>query len=227
MKLIRLLLLIILMFFSLFAYSEPACEVYNVQIQTTNQVTKLCNTQYTSYYNSNFRIPELVVEILEPSDFAKVYHRNGVFTPDPRVINSPKSSDYNKSGFDRGHMSAASNTTSSKLIQESFLMTNIAPQSPTLNRGFWKTLESNAKAKGHNSRVLVISGVYFNNCLTPKRFNGIAIPDGFWKIIQIDGQYPQVWKFPNSRIIPGKLEDYQISIDQIHETCNVKFNLSQ
>ena len=214
------------MFFSLFAYSE-SCEVYNVQIQPLHQVTKLCNAQYTSYFNPNFKVPELVVEILEPSDFNRVYSRNGVFTQDKRALQSAKPSDYTKSGYDRGHLSAASNTTSSKLIQESFLMTNIAPQSPELNRGLWKILESNAKAKGHNSRVLVISGVYFNNCLTPKRFNGIAIPDEFFKIIQVDGQSPQAWKFPNAKRLKGKLEDFKVPLDQIHETCNVKFNLSQ
>lgn len=200
------------------------CEEYPVKFEYKSNIQKLCNQEYTSFYNTNFRAPELVVEIIEPKDFRSGYVRDADFKPDPRVRNSPRPAEYSRSGYDRGHMSAASNTTNPKTIQESFLTTNVNLQSPELNRGLWKTLERYTKIKGHSSRVLVISGVYFNSCYTPRRFNNIAIPDGFWKIIQIDNQQPLAWKFPNSKIIPGKLENYRVSLDQVPKTCSVDFN---
>lgn len=224
---VKSLIIAILALFAISAVAAPQipakCEEYLVQFEYKSNIQKLCNQEYTSFYNKNLRAPELVVEILEPKDFRSGYVRDAEFKPDPRVRNSPRSVEYSKSGYDRGHMSAASNTTNPKTIQESFLTTNVNLQSPELNRGLWKALESYAKLKGHNSRVLVISGVYFNSCYSPRRFNSIAIPDGFWKIIQIDGQTPLAWKFPNTKIIPGKLVDYQIKLSEIPKTCSVDF----
>lgn len=206
------------------------CETYPIQFEYTNTIQKLCNSQYTSYFNKRFRVPEVVVETLEPTDFKLEYVRDAQFIQDPRVLDSPKPQDYNKSGWDRGHLSAASNTSYPKTIQESFLMTNIAPQSAELNRGLWKTLEGYAKLRGHHQKVLVISGTYFESCYTPKWFNNIAIPDGFWKVIAIEGREPLAWKFPNSKIphsVTGKLINYQIDLNEVPKSCNTRFNLQE
>lgn len=206
------------------------CETYPINFEYTNQIQKLCNSQYTSYFNKRFRVPEVVVETLEPTDFKLEYVRDAQFIQDPRVLDSPKPQDYNKSGWDRGHLSAASNTSYPKTIQESFLMTNIAPQSAELNRGLWKTLEGYAKLRGHHQKVLVISGTYFESCYTPKWFNNIAIPDGFWKVIAIEGNEPLAWKFPNSKVphsVTGKLINYQIDLKDVPKSCNTRFNLQE
>lgn len=206
------------------------CETYPIQFEYTNTIQKLCNSQYTSYFNKRFRVPEVVVETLEPTDFKLEYVRDAQFIQDPRVLDSPKPQDYNKSGWDRGHLSAASNTSYPKTIQESFLMTNIAPQSAELNRGLWKTLEGYAKLRGHHQKVLVISGTYFESCYTPKWFNNIAIPDGFWKVIAIEGREPLAWKFPNSKVphsVTGKLINYQIDLKDVPKSCNTRFNLQE
>lgn len=206
------------------------CETYPINFEYTNTIQKLCNSQYTSYFNKRFRVPEVVVETLEPTDFKLEYVRDAQFIQDPRVLDSPKPQDYNKSGWDRGHLSAASNTSYPKTIQESFLMTNIAPQSAELNRGLWKTLEGYAKLRGHHQKVLVISGTYFESCYTPKWFNNIAIPDGFWKVIAIEGREPLAWKFPNSKVphsVTGKLVNYQIDLKDVPKSCNTRFNLQE
>ena len=206
------------------------CETYPINFEYTNTIQKLCNSQYTSYFNKRFRVPEVVVETLEPIDFKLEYVRDAQFIQDPRVLDSPKPQDYNKSGWDRGHLSAASNTSYPKTIQESFLMTNIAPQSAELNRGLWKTLEGYAKLRGHHQKVLVISGTYFESCYTPKWFNNIAIPDGFWKVIAIEGNEPLAWKFPNSKVphsVTGKLVNYQIELKDVPKSCNTRFNLQE
>lgn len=205
------------------------CETYPIQFEYTNTIQRLCNSQYTSYFNKRFRVPEVVVETLEPTDFKLDYVRDAQFIQDPRVPDSPKPQDYTKSGWDRGHLSAASNTSYPKTIQESFLMTNIAPQSAELNRGLWKTLEGYAKLRGHHQKVLVISGTYFESCYTPKWFNNIAIPDGFWKVIAIEGREPLAWKFPNNNQhnLSGKLVNYQINLSEVPKSCNTRFNLQE
>ncbi len=66
------------------------------------------------------------------------------FKRDKEVPDSPAHEDYTGSGYDRGHLAPnyAIATRYGRAAQlETFLMTNIAPQKPELNRGPWKELE--------------------------------------------------------------------------------------
>ncbi len=50
-------------------------------------------------------------------------------------------SDYDRTGFDRGHMKPAESSPTQEAMDESHLMSNIAPQHPNMNRQAWRTLE--------------------------------------------------------------------------------------
>ena len=66
------------------------------------------------------------------------------FQKDRSVASSPAANDYARSGYDRGHLvpNRAIVTRYGPDEQEkTFLMTNIAPQRPALNRGPWRELE--------------------------------------------------------------------------------------
>ena len=66
------------------------------------------------------------------------------FQKDRSVASSPSPSDYARSGYDRGHVvpNRAIVTRYGPDEQEkTFLMTNIAPQRPALNRGPWREME--------------------------------------------------------------------------------------
>ena len=46
--------------------------------------------------------------------------------------------DYRGKGFDRGHMApAADHRSSPEAMADTFFMTNMCPQCPELNRGYW------------------------------------------------------------------------------------------
>ena len=66
------------------------------------------------------------------------------FTKDKSVSAAPRPDDYTKSGYDRGHM-APNHAIASRYGEESqrltFMMSNIAPQTPALNRGVWRDVE--------------------------------------------------------------------------------------
>ena len=58
------------------------------------------------------------------------------------VIGCPDGQSYRGSGYDRGHLKPAADSKGSmEEMESSFLMTNMAPQTPNLNRGIWKQLE--------------------------------------------------------------------------------------
>jgi len=66
------------------------------------------------------------------------------FSRDKSVASAPAPSSYERSGYDRGHMAPnyAIVTRYGEAMQKlTFLMTNISPQSPSLNRGVWRNLE--------------------------------------------------------------------------------------
>lgn len=50
-------------------------------------------------------------------------------------------SDYVDTGFDRGHIKPAEDSPDQAAMDESHLMTNVAPEYPTFNRQTWRTLE--------------------------------------------------------------------------------------
>lgn len=66
------------------------------------------------------------------------------FARDKSVPAAPKPSDYERSGYDRGHMApnhAIVSRYGEEAQKKTFLMSNIAPQTPALNRGVWRNIE--------------------------------------------------------------------------------------
>ena len=62
------------------------------------------------------------------------------FSPDsdiPEVVRSLLS-DYKNCGYDRGHLTPAANHVSDEMgMADTFLLSNVSPQSPSCNRWYW------------------------------------------------------------------------------------------
>lgn len=103
---------------------------------------------YRVAYHAGFRRALSVTWILKQEDLGSVERQNQ-FRPDeslPVGWYRVRTGDYTGSGFDRGHLCpSADRTTTEAINQETFLMTNIVPQSPQLNRGAWANLEEYAR----------------------------------------------------------------------------------
>ena len=66
------------------------------------------------------------------------------FSKDKEAANSPAPSAYERSGYDRGHMvpnHAIESCYGIEVQKKTFLMSNVAPQTPALNRGVWRNVE--------------------------------------------------------------------------------------
>lgn len=141
---------------------------------------ELCNSFYVSVYNPKTRAVIMTSEILAPSGL-KVKRSNN-FHSDSRVSNPVIPKDYNKSGFDRGHMVPAGDAPTISAMSETFLMTNMTPQAPMLNRGNWKELEESIRHQVNSSRrpVYVITGaIYSDKSLS----TNVPIPSGYFKVV--------------------------------------------
>jgi endonuclease G len=107
------------------------------------------------------------------------------FRPDPRLPAGLKhiiSTDYSGSGYDRGHMlPAADRFGNLELLDDTFLMTNVVPQTRTLNQYPWQNLESYVRAQVRRGMdAFQIAGV-FGNVGTIR--GKVTVPTNCWKIV--------------------------------------------
>ncbi|MFT3743951.1 MAG: DNA/RNA non-specific endonuclease [Pyrinomonadaceae bacterium] len=92
--------------------------------------------------------------------------------------------DYSGSGYDRGHVvPAADRFADESLMEETFLMTNIVPQTGDLNQFPWNKLEMYARGIARNgSELYTIAGVYGEK----GRLRGkVTVPTNCWKVIVV------------------------------------------
>lgn len=109
--------------------------------------------------------------------------------------------DYSGSGYDRGHMvPAADRFADQERMEETFLLTNIVPQTGDLNQFPWNKLESYSRALvRQGNEVYTIAGVYGER----GRLRGkVTIPSNCWKVIVVlRRSQPKNLITPTTRII--------------------------
>jgi endonuclease G len=159
--------------------------------------------------------------------------RPDAFKSDWRSFNALDSDDYTHSGYDRGHMAPnyAISTLYGKASQEdTFLMSNITPQKPNLNRKLWQRLEmveADYFTKVFDS-VWVVTGPIFDSDITRLKSSfKVQIPDGFFKIyIGLKGnQSPKALAFIMPQNVTGHepLTKYIATVDEVEQQSGFDF----
>ena len=156
------------------------------------------------------------------------------FSTDWRAINRVNHDSYTKSGYDRGHNApnyAISHLYGKAGQEDSFLMTNVCPQLPKLNRQFWQRLEE-VEAKFFTQqadKVWVITGPVFTGS-TERLVSSwrVEIPDAFYKMYITeakDNQPSKVLVFLVPQSVKGNesLSDFVTSIDNIEVLTGLDF----
>lgn len=160
------------------------------------------------------------------------YSRPTRFNKDWRSIWPVTHSDYTKTGFDRGHL--APNYAISRLYGrnaqlDTFLMTNITPQRPNLNRKVWQRLEEAAVDHFTHqfSRIQVITGPIFS-ANAGRLESLVQIPDGFYKIfvgINEQDQAKSMLAFVIPQSVKGSepLTKFVVSVDKVEQLAGYDF----
>lgn len=179
--------------------------------------------------------PLWVIYRLEPvPDNAPFYERPRRFNADWRNLTQIAPDAYSHSGYDRGHM--APNYAISRLYGRSaqldtFLMTNITPQKPNLNRRLWQRLEEveiDYFAKQFGT-VWVITGPIFNDDIDRLESSlRVEIPDKFYKVYAVPSkqqQSPYMLAFIMPQKVRGTepLNRFLVSIDQVEKETGLDF----
>ncbi|TSO77761.1 Endonuclease G, mitochondrial [Bagarius yarrelli] len=118
---------------------------------------------YVTCYDPRIRTPAWVIEQLSAETVRGTSERKLCdFKEDEsvHVYHRATNSDYKGSGFDRGHLAAAANHKwNQKAMDDTFYLSNVAPQNPHMNQNAWNNLEKYRRAlTKHYTNVYVCSG---------------------------------------------------------------------
>jgi endonuclease G len=130
--------------------------------------------------------------------------------------------DYAHSGYDRGHLCNSEDRTASEYLnEETFLMSNIIPQTPTLNRGPFKFLEAYCRklAVKKGQQLLIYSG---GIGAADRLASGVPVPKFCWKAVYTPTDAFYVL-FPNEHELNKNWKTYLVSKDRLEKMTGFQF----
>lgn len=198
-------------------FGQPSAKAGNALI---------CRTAYILSYNPQTKTPDWVAWTLTPEHAIGCIPRTNAFTADQSLgAASPKPTDYAGSGYDQGHLANDADMSWNLAVErESFYMTNMSPQLPSVNRGVWKNLESAGRAWVYSSKQAhtIIAG----NIGGTKTIgaNKVVVPDALFKIIINNvTKKSYAFYFPHKDGLVSDFATYQVTVADIEKTTGGLF----
>ena len=155
-----------------------------------NKELVLRRTNYTLSFNKATNLPNWVAWRLDKKKLATKVSRDRygfVADPDMEGKNAVVTQDYARSGYDRGHMCPANDSRwSADAMRESFYMTNICPQNPSLNSGDWNELEQACHKWAEEGPIYIICGPILYKKSKAEyigKEHKIRVPEAFFKVV--------------------------------------------
>ncbi|XP_069729727.1 endonuclease G, mitochondrial [Phaenicophaeus curvirostris] len=198
---------------------------------------------YVLCYDPRARSALWVIEQLSPRGLSGASERDRCeFREDDSVheYHRATNGDYRGSGFDRGHLAAAANHKwSQRAMQDTFYLSNVAPQNPHLNQHAWNNLEKYCRSLARsNKNVYVCTGPLFLPRMEAdgKMYvkyqvigkNNVAVPTHFFKVLILEKESGEIelrsYVMPNSPVdekIP--LERFLVPIESIERASGLLF----
>jgi len=160
------------------------------------------------------------------------------FRQDWRTLWPVSTSSYSGSGYDRGHLApnyAMAKVWGEDAQDDSFLMSNMMPQKPALNRQLWQRLEEVVMDHflPRFGRLQVITGpIYAETRITDleidrllDRVGFVEVPVAFYKIVVVPGDTPLAVAFIMPQDVRGdeSLKQFLFSIDEVEAKTGLNF----
>ena len=169
----------------LFANGSPPV----VSARNAIQVRALCYRQFAVLHSGLSHTPVYVAERLNRSMLlnARENQRADKFFVDARLPARERAelTDYQGSGYDRGHMAPAGDMATAEAMAQSFSLANMVPQAPINNRKAWADIE---KATRHYimrsaGDVFVITGPVFEKSSPTIGTSHVWVPQHLFKLV--------------------------------------------
>lgn len=133
-----------------------------------------------------------------------------------------------KYGMTHGHICPAGDNTWSKVaMNQSFLLTNICPQTEKLNGGGWKKLEEKCRRWAQRfGDIYIVAGPVFDGGVVRRTFgeSNVAVPDAFFKVVLCMNGQPKAIGFiyPNDDESHSMMDQF-CSVDDVEKNTGMDF----
>ena len=210
--------------------SPPAASTNALPVHSGAwQIQILRNAAYTVGYSPKERLALWVYFRLDVNHplFPRYRRPKIEFYPDERVADPVYSSEYTRSGYQRGHL-ATSVTIGiyfgSAAQAETFRLTNIVPQVAWHNEGIWNTLER-IECDDYPKRYGVTESVC-GPVLGNRRIGRLPVPRALYKIIERPDGKCLAFLIPQdcSEIPPSELDRQLTSVAVIERATGLVFD---
>lgn len=187
---------------------------------------------YTVSYNANTRQPNWVMWQLTEDHVMQ--RKEGVWNEYREDEDLPLEiratlEDYASSGYDRGHMCPGGDCNwDDEGRDETFVLSNMCPQHPNLNRGDWKEIEMACRkwAKQYGN-IYIVCGPIFLKSQQHERIgpNQIPVPEAFFKVVLCsESLSPRGIGFICRNTDGNRKKDFYVnSIRQVERVTGYKF----
>lgn len=193
----------------------------------------VCHDGFTLSYNKKRRLPNWVAWLLTRERTRGTEKRADNFQPDASVKKGPvaQDADYRGSGYDRGHMCPAADCKHSRQsMNDCFLLTNICPQTHSLNAGDWKELETKTRqwAQRYDSVYVVCGPVIEKGHRYATIGEGkVTVPNRFFKVLlrfTAPGQAQAIgFLYDNADKVNRPLAEYAVTVDSVEAVTGINF----
>lgn len=197
---------------------------------------------FTIGYSWYFRQAKWVLEIVNPNAIFELEEqdRSDNFRADIRIPRRFRAAldAYKKSGYDRGHLVGSANQNEAEIQNsETFLLSNMSPQAPKLNRGMWNKLETAVRKLNDmpeilETYVLTAPVFYFDRVVesiggdTTNYGINIPVPHAFVKSVLAEGRdgHLELWTFlMENKEQTGNLEDFLVATYDAEQLVGGRF----
>lgn len=190
----------------------------------------ICRAAYALLHDNNAKVATWVAYSITPQQAIGCAPRVNAFAPDQSLPKGQRSelADYAGSGYDTGHL--ANNADMSwhpTVARESFILSNMAPQLPGLNRGLWKQLETVIRswAFSRTNGVTIYTGsIYDLNDDQRIGPSNLIVPRGFYKIVvDNDRRVSLAFVFPHRNELGNDLRSVQATVADVERYTGIRF----
>ena len=157
---------------------------YFLPTSTTGQIVH--HDGYSLSYNETHEQAEWVAYELKKAHLSKTNFKRPYFEVDKAVkTQAAHWRNYKKSGYDRGHLCPAGDRKYSKAaFNETFLTSNISPQTHEFNSGIWNRLEQKVRYWANKyDGVFVVSGGVLKGEMKTIGEEKVSVPNQFYKVV--------------------------------------------
>lgn len=194
-------------------------------------IVKVRNTNFTSYFSKSQHIPVLVIYSLTPDMFncSKLKGDHNIkLSEDPQLAEpSDLVNDYKSTLFEEAQMmSPEENNCDKDAYTESYYFTNIMPMPRNLHKGLWEKLHEKEMLKAKKyKKVKVFSGTVGRNWVIGHN-NNVIVPEWCWKVIYVPSTDEYLcYQFHNIEPYNPKdnLANHKVDINTIESLAGVRF----